>query len=229
MMDLTENIMAEPVNEQGSNGRRIIWMMVSGLGVVMTGGAIAGYLAEHQAQGGGPLDTVGMIVMAVFGALIIGLCYIIWRKATVLKRDEDGLTRRERLNRNVMVGCMALGAVMGGVLAATGNLDISDPASGPLAILDDSPMPVAVALAIVFLWAVIMPVVAWFWHTRAIDEQEASAYRDGGYYAAYAYLILAPVWWLLWRGGLLPEPSGVAIFCAFTFIWSAVWFWKKYR
>jgi uncharacterized membrane protein YidH (DUF202 family) len=229
MTDLVESIMAEPVNEQGSNGRRIIWMMVSGLGIVMTGGAIAGYLAEHQAQGGGPLDTVGVIVMAVFGALIIGLGYAIWRNAKVLKRDEDGLTRRERLNRNVMVGCMALGAVMGGVLAANGNLDISDPASGPLAIFDDSPMPVAVALAIVFLWAVIMPILAWFWHTRAIDEQEASAYRDGGYYAAYAYLILAPVWWLLWRGSLLPEPSGVVIFMTFAFIWSAVWFWKKYR
>jgi hypothetical protein len=229
MTDLMEINMVEPVDEQESNGRRIIWMMVSGLGVVMTGGAIAGYLAEHQAQGGGPLDTVGVIVMAVFGALIIGLGYTIWRNATVLKRDEDGLTRRERLNRNVMVGCMALGAVMGGVLAATGNLDISDPASGPLAIFDDSPMPVAVALAIVFLWAIIMPILAWFWHTRAIDEQEASAYRDGGYYAAYAYLILAPVWWLLWRGSLLPEPSGVAIFMTFAFIWSAVWFWKKYR
>jgi hypothetical protein len=229
MTDLTESIMVEPENGQGSNARRILWMAVSGLGIIITAGAVAGYLAGHQAQGGGPLGTASVIVMAVFGAIITGLGYAIWRNATALKREEANLTRRERLNRNIMIGCLLLGAVMGGTLAATGNLDITDPASGPLGIFDDSPMPVAVALAIVFLWAVIMPVVAWFWHTRAIDEQEASAYRDGGYYAAYAYLILAPVWWLLWRGGLLTEPNGVAIFCAFTFIWSAVWFWKKYR
>ncbi len=228
-MDLTESIMVEPVNEQGSNTRRILWIMLSGLGIVMTAGAVAGYLAEHQAQGGGPLGAAGMIVMAVFAAIIIGLGYVIWRNGRALKLDGDELTRRERLNRNIMIGCMALGAVMGGGLAATGNLDIADPASGALSIFDDGRMSAAAALLIVFLWAVIIPVVAWFWHTRAIDEQEASAYRDGGYYAAYAFLILAPVWWLLWRGGLLPEPNGVAIFMAFAFIWSAVWFWKKYR
>lgn len=71
--------------------------------------------------------------------------------------------------------------------------------------------------------------IAWFWHTRAIDEQEAEAYRDGGYCAAYAYLIGAPTWWFLWRGGLLPEPNGVLIFSAFAIIWSVVWCWKKYR
>lgn len=225
MTDLTEINMVEPVDEQGSNGRRILWMMLSGLGIVMTAGAVAG----HQSHGGGSLGTAGIVVMVVFGAIIIGLGYAIWRNAATLKREEDDLTRRERLNRNIMIGCLALGAVMGGALAATGDFDVSDPSSGPLAIFDDGPLPRAVALSIVFIWGVAMPVVAWFWHTRAIDEQEASAYRDGGYYAAYAYLILAPAWWVLWRGGLLPEPNGVAIFIAFTSIWSAVWFWKKYR
>jgi hypothetical protein len=229
MTDLVEVNMVEPVNEQGSNARRITWMVLASLGIVMTAGAVAGYLAEHQAQGGGPLGTAGAIVMAVFAAIIVGLGYAIWRNATALKREEDDLTRRERLNRNIMIGCMALGAVMGGTLAATGNVDITDPSSGALAIFDDSPMPMIAALSIAFFWAVAMPVVAWFWHTRAIDEQEASAYRDGGYYAAYAYMILAPTWWLLWRGGLLPEPNGVAIFFSFTAIWSLVWFWKKYR
>lgn len=229
MTDLTEINVAEPVKGQGSNGRRILWMVVSALGMVMTAGAVAGYLAEHQSQGGGPLGNAGIVVMAVFAAIIIGLGYAIWRNAAALKRQEDDLTRRERLNRNIMIGCLALGAAMGGTLAATGNLDIADPASSGFAVFDDSPMPTIAALFIAFVWAGAMPVVAWFWHTRAIDEQEASAYRDGGYYAAYAYLILAPTWWLLWRGGLLPEPNGVTIFTAFAFIWSAVWFWKKYR
>lgn len=229
MTDLTEAPMTRLEDEQGSNGRRILWMVMSALGIVMTAGAVAGYLAEHQSQGGGPLGTAGVVVMAVFGAIIIGLGYAIWRNAAALKREEDDLTRRERLNRNIMTGCLALGAVMGGTLAATGNLDIVDPGSGAFAIFGDSPMPSIAALFIAFLWAGAMPIVAWFWHTRAIDEQEASAYRDGGYYAAYAYIILAPTWWLLWRGGFLPEPNGVTIFTAFTFIWSAVWFWKKYR
>ena len=96
-------------------------------------------------------------------------------------------------------------------------------------MFSDSPLPLALAVLLAVFWGVIMPVIAWFWHTRAIDEQEANAYRDGGYYAAYGYLMGAPTWWFLWRGGLLPEPNGTLIFCLFAIIWTAVWVWKKYR
>ena len=229
MTDLTEVSMVEPMEEDGSSGRSILWMMLSGLGVVMTIGAVAGYLGEHQAQGSGPLGSTGIIVLCVFTAIITGLCYVIWRNARKLKLSRQPTTRREKLNRNIMLACLLLGAAISVVLEATGRLDTTDAEKSPFAIFVDAPMPTTVALILVFIWAVVMPVVAWFWHTRAIDEQEASAYRDGGYYAAYLYLILAPVWWLLWRGGLLPEPDGVAIFCTFALIWSAVWFWKKYR
>lgn len=228
MMNLTEAKMPEP-DKDGSNGRSVMWMMAAGFGIVTTAGAIAGYLAQHQEQGGGPLGAAGAIAILVFVGIIIGLGYSIWRNARTLKLDGDGLTRREKLNRNIMLACGLLGGASGALLAATGNLDLADPAGGPFAMFGDGPLPMTVVVSLVFVWGVIMPVVAWFWHTRAIDELEASAYRDGGYYAAYAYLIVAPIWWVLWRGGLLPEPNGVAIFFAFAFIWLAVWFQKKYR
>jgi len=99
----------------------------------------------------------------------------------------------------------------------------------PFSALLTSPIPLTIVIPLVVFWGVIMPVIAWFWHTRAIDEQEANAYKDGGYYAAYAFLMLTPLWWLLWRGGLLPEPNGVAIYLTFSLVWTIVWFWKKYR
>ncbi len=228
MTNLTEAGMAK-LEDESSNGRRILWMTLAGLGIVMTAGAIAGYLGQHQAQGGGSLNLAGAVVIVAFAGIIIGLGYAIWRNARTLNLRGDDLTRREKLNRNIMLACMLLGAATGAVLAATGNVNIDGTEGDPFSTLVDGPIPMAIALLLVFVWAVVMPVVAWFWHTRAIDELEASAYRDGGYYAAYAYLILTPAWWLLWRGGLLPEPSGIVIFFTFAFIWSAVWFWKKYR
>lgn len=228
MTNLTEATMPE-IDNEGTNGRRILWITMAGIGIVLTAGAVAGYLAEHKTQGGGPLETAGVVAMVVFAAIITGLGYTIWRNARTLKFRGDDLTRREKLNRNIMLGCVLLGAATGAGLATTGNLNMDGPGGDPFPMIVDGPIPTSVALLLFFVWAVIMPVVAWFWHTRAIDELEASAYRDGGYYAAYAYLVLAPAWWLLWRGGLLPEPSGIAIFCAFAFIWTAVWFWKKYR
>jgi hypothetical protein len=166
--------------------------------------------------------------LCVCAAIIIGLAYAIWRNVGKMKASNEGLTRREKLNRNMTYGFVLVGGAIGLLLkfydTSVGNLD-----TGALPIFSDNPVPPVMALMLVFFWAVIMPIIAWFWHKRAIDEQEASAYRDGGYYAAYAFLIGVPMWWMLWRGGFAPEPDGVAIFMLFASLWTAVWFWKKYR
>jgi hypothetical protein len=212
----------------GSNGRRFMWVIVSGIGIVMTAGAVAGYLAAHEAHGGGAIGTAGILTLCIFATIIIGLAFAIWRNVRKMQASNEGLTRREKLNRNIVWGCGLAGGAIGLFLAfydtRVGNSD-----AGALPILADSPIPPVIALMLAFFWAVIMPIIAWFWHKRAIDEQEASAYRDGGYYAAYAFMIGAPTWWMLWRGGFAPEPDGVAIFVLFALFWSAVWFWKKYR
>ena len=228
MTNLTETNMIDRDEIAGSNVRRMMWVIVSGLGIVMTAGAVAGYLAAHEAQGGGALGTAGILTLCGFAAIIIGLAYAIWRNVSKMKASNEGLTRREKLNRKIVWGCGLAGGAIGLFLAfyetVAGNSD-----TGPALIFADSPMPPVIALMLAFFWAVIMPIIAWFWHKRAIDEQEASAYRDGGYYAAYAFMIGAPTWWMLWRGGFVPEPDGVAIFMLFALIWTAVWLWKKYR
>jgi hypothetical protein len=221
MTNLKETNMIGRDEIAGSNGRHMMWVIVSGLGIVMTAGAVAGYLDAHEAQDGGAIGTAGIVTLCAFATIIIGLAYAIWRNVSKMKASNEGLTRREKLNRNMIYGFLLAGGAIGLLPAfydtSVGNLD-----TGPALILADSPMPPVVALMLVFFWAVIMPIIAWFWHKRAIDEQEASAYRDGGYYAAYAFLIGAPMWWILWRGGFAPEPDGVAIFMLFASIWTAV-------
>jgi hypothetical protein len=211
-----------------NNGRRMLWVIVSGLGIVMTAGAVAGYLAAHEAQGGGAIGAAGILTLCAFATIIIGLAFAMWRNVSKMKASNEGLTRRETLNRNMIYGFVLIGGVIG-LLPAFYDKRIVTSDAGALPIFTDSPMPPVIALMLIFFWTVIMPIVAWFWHKRAIDEQEASAYRDGGYYAAYAFLIGAPMWWVLWRGGFAPEPDGVAIFMLFASIWTAVWLWKKYR
>ena len=228
MTDLTEAPMAK-LEDEGSNGRTVLWILLAGFGIVMVAGVIAGFVGEHQADGDRAFSDFAIGLIAGVVAMMAALGVAFWGYAKKLKASGEPMTRREKLNRNIILACGLLGGVMGAVMAAGGFLNAPDKSGDPLSVLFTGPMPVAVALALVFFWAVVMPVVAWFWHTRAIDEQEASAYRDGGYYAAYAFLVLAPLWWLLWRGGFLPEPDGVAIYLIFSVIWSAVWFWKKYR
>ncbi len=228
MTNLKETNMIDRDEIAGSNGRRFMWVIVSGLGIVITAGAVAGYLAAHEAHGGGAIGTSGILTLCAFATIIIGLSFAIWRNVRKMQASNEGLTRREKLNRNMIFGFVLVGGAIG-LLPAFYETIVGNSDTGPPLLLADSPMPPVIALMLIFFWTVIMPIIAWFWHKRAIDEQEASAYRDGGYYAAYALLIGAPTWWILWRGGFVPEPDGVAIFMLFALIWTAVWFWKKYR
>jgi hypothetical protein len=146
-----------------------------------------------------------------------------------MPKEKEPLTKKEKLNRNILIACGLAGGVIGAFIAF-----FSDTTSNFQGIIDDglfssSTIPAAAALAIAAFWCIAMPVIAYFWHKKAIDEQEAAAYRDGGYYAAYAYIIGAPTWWILARGGFVPEINGVVVFIIFNFIWLGVWFYKKYR
>lgn len=221
MADLPE---LETPEAEGNVGRSLAWITVAAIGTIFTAGAIVGVIAAAT-EGGQALSLTAMAIVAGLVAIIGALIYAQWNLARRIRIGGGPMTTREKLNRNIMVGCGLLGAAIGATLVATDGSIPSDPQT----MFSDSPLPLALAVLLAVFWGVIMPVIAWFWHTRAIDEQEANAYRDGGYYAAYAYLMGAPTWWFLWRGGLLPEPNGTLIFCLFAIIWTAVWFWKKYR
>ena len=227
MTNLKETNMIDRDELAGSNGRRNMWVWISYLGIVATAGAIVGYL-NAEVQDGGTIGIAEILTLCAFATIIIGLAFAIWRNVSKMKASNEGLTRRETLNRNMICGFVLIGGAIG-LLPAFYDTSVGNSDTGPPLLLADSPMPPVIALMLIFFWTVIMPIIAWFWHKRVIDEQEASAYRDGGYYAAYAFLIGAPTWWMLWRGGFVPEPDGVAIFMLFALIWTAVWFWKKYR
>ena len=210
------------------NGRRILWMTVCGFGMIMILAYIAGHLSAHMSEGGGPLNTAGYAILAALMSVTLALAFAIWKLFQQVKRSDERATRREKLNRNIMMACTGLGFVTGLVIIVSGISNTSGKITDPFSALLTRPIPLTIVIPLVVFWGVIMPVIAWFWHTRAIDEQEANAYRDGSYYAAYAFLFLTPLWWLLWRGGLLPEPNGVAIYLTFSMVWTIVWFWKKY-
>lgn len=145
---------------------------------------------------------------------------------TAMKNDDKApLSKKERLNRNLLIACILLGGVMGGIMGFVESQQESD----GLSMFSNSPLPTAIALTFAFVWAVIVPGIAWYWHRYAVDEQELHAYREGAYYAFYTYAIGAPVWWVLWRGGLVPEPNGIIIYYVTLSICGVVWLWKKYR
>ncbi len=140
-----------------------------------------------------------------------------------MPEGQDAYAPREKLNRNVLLACQILAG-----LSALAAFMIERSAGNEGSLISDSALSVPTAILLAILWVVILPAIAVFWHRKAIDEQEEAAFRDGAYFAAYAFLVAAPTWWILWRGGLAPAPDGIAIYLLFMVIWTLVWLKKKY-
>jgi uncharacterized membrane protein YidH (DUF202 family) len=217
--------MFDPTEGQNTGRRSALWMFLASIGIVAIAGFIAGFMAQHQRSGDAVYKGAAIAALAAAVLAIIGLGYWTWRNASAQKVHGEDLTRRERLNRYILAGCIGLGGIMGlGIALAE---DDGGPAG--MSMFSNSPLPTSFALAFAFVLVAIVPAITWYWHRYAVDEMEESAYREGTYYAFYAYAIGAPLWWILWRGGLVSAPDGIVIYYITIMVCGVVWMWKKYR
>ena len=223
MMDLTEGAMFDVDENEDQNGRRILWMTVCGFGMIMILGAIAGFLSAHMAEGGGPLNAAGYAVLAALMSVTFVLAFIIWKLFHQMKRSGEKLPRREKMYNRFFVGSFIFGGVTGLLLALTGSFDATE-----AGLMSNGVMSPVLAIIMSVAIGVFMPAATFYWHKNVVDEQEEAAYRFGALIAIYAFWFIAPVWWLLWRGGILPDVNGMILYFMTFFVALIVWFWKKY-
>lgn len=178
-------------------------------------GGTAAVMSEHNVK----VATPVVAVLALIGALDAGALFYLLR-ALKTGADAEPPTAKERLNRNILIGSGLLGGVIGVVMVV---------ADGSNAVFSTGPIAPIVAIALVIVIGGLLPYISYYWHTRAVDEQEAEAYKLGALGGIYVYMIGAPCWWFLWRGGLVPEPDGVAIYLITIFTVGVIWLWRKYR
>jgi hypothetical protein len=143
-----------------------------------------------------------------------------------MSKDIDPLTKKERLNRNIVIACCVLGGILGIALATAnnkfGNLD-----NGGFGFLNNNPVPELFAITIAIIIGILVPLITYFWCIN-IDEQELHAYKEGCFWGMHIYMFGAPIWWILWRGGILSQPDGIVIFYATIIPVLVVWLKKKY-
>lgn len=92
--------------------------------------------------------------------------------------------------------------------------------------LDGIPAAWAVTASIVFLLA--CTIGTWRYY-KVVDELERHDNRWAMMMSLNLYLIGYPIWFLLWKGGLVPEPSHEIIFVALYVALMAAYGWKKIR
>ena len=189
------------------------------IGLLFLLGASAAYL-NAAAAGGFNLKEVIILSGLAIGVLS---CIMLFYKIVAGKPLNGGghIPQRERRSRGVLFGCLALGATLGLIMAATDGQNHGD-------FFANTPLPRNAALALAAIWGVIVPIITWFWLTRIVDEHEREAYRIGGEWAGHCVIIAIPTWWLLARGGFVAEPSAMAAVGILAVVWTAVWLVKKY-
>lgn len=200
------------------------WLGLLGawLALIVALGVCAGFAAASAKHGFSLIDGA---IMAVMLAVTIGLALLVYRLGRPLIGMGAHVPARERKAMNILIASFCLGLVIALVLAFAAPKGLED---GAFSILSNSPIEPIVALALCAIILIVIPFGSWQWH-RIVDEHERDAYRMGAVAAAYVYLIGAPTWWFLWRGGWLPAPNGIIVYYAFCLTFAAVWLWKKYR
>lgn len=208
--------------ESGSTLWRMVRIFLIGTFAIFLVGVVGGLVAAHVDKGGGTPSLRFVAVLAVALALLAGCAWALLRDLK-RARDPEPLTRKERLNRNILIASGVLGGAMG--VAAVLSADSVTMAS----VYSSAPLPPLVAGAFVAVFLLVLPPLTLYWQKRAVDEQEIDAYKTGALVAVQLYMIAAPAWWFAWRGGFVPEPNGVVIYMLVTFTMLIVWLGKKYR
>jgi hypothetical protein len=223
MTNTQESAMRDADQKTGGNIARNLWMMLSGVGIIMLLGVITGFLSQHNAQGGGTLNFAGVAVLGAIAAASLILAFVIWKLFQQGKQRGEKVPRREKVYNRFLVGCFLLGGVTGLALSLTGSFDATE-----TSLMSNAAMSPVLAIILSIAIGVIAPAITLYWHKHVVDEQEEAAYRFGALIAMYAFWFIAPVWWLLWRGGMLSEINGITLYFMTCFAATAVWFWKKY-
>jgi cation transporter-like permease len=101
----------------GSNGLRVLWIILSGFGIVMILGVIVGFLSVHMAEGGGPLTISGYAILAAFMSVTLALAFAIWKLFRQMKRSGEKVPRREKVNNRYLLGTLLFSGVIGAGIA----------------------------------------------------------------------------------------------------------------
>ncbi len=131
--------------------------------------------------------------------------------------------RKERAARNrrwlILSLPFAAGLALGGYIGSIKFKGLLDKST-------DWPPAVSIGLAVAFVIGVL---IGGRLHRKQADEVEIQNSYKGAAVAGTAYFTVYPVWFLLWKGGLVPEPMHFVLFLGFWGLLIACYLYYRYR
>ena len=207
---------------------RIALLFLAIVLALFVAGVFAGFVVASVEHGHIlPRKPVGWLV--ILAAALAG--FILYRAIRALLRPalSTGLSSFEQRYSKMWLLVMLLGVPVGIGLAM---FSLSgDPRASFGRIFTDGALPPVGAVLISTSLALLFGIAAVLYH-RAIDDHEERAYLWGSQIAYYFLAAAIPIYWLLFRGGLVPAltAGGAMLLLLTSFVVQAVvWAWFKFR
>lgn len=90
--------------------------------------------------------------------------------------------------------------------------------------------PIAPGAAIALAAALLLFTVVGGWvYFRNIDELEVAANLVGGFWGFCAFIVGWPLWHMLWRGGLAPEPEVLPLYLIAGIVSVIGFLWRRFQ
>lgn len=209
--------------EQSDRPNAALHMILAGLGLLFTGGAIAGFLVAHF-EDGGALSVAGVAVLGAMVLLAAYCVFVLLRSRVIVGSGPMGPS--ERRSRTILWQSGVIGAVVSLLIIGSGTITGTDDPFGGL-IDGRTKLHPAVAAILLGLIGGVLPWLTWQWH-RHIDEHELRAISDGALVAGYAMLIAIPAWYITAAAGWTIKPDLGITLLLYPLLWLAIWLFRKF-
>lgn len=196
--------------------RRAMLLTLGVIAVLFLSGVLYGFAMAAIEGGNASVKVFG--ILAVIIALLAASLYGIWK--VWIKDRPEMMAQSERKSRNFLIALVGIGMVIGVIFSV-----FEGPKSNTL--FSNEPISDTLAAAVLLFWLLFVPVLSWMWW-RAVDEHEASIYRESASISLHAYIFIAPSWWLAARAGWVPEQDPMIVLAIVFIVWSIAWIYRKY-
>lgn len=122
---------------------------------------------------------------------------------------------------------LGFAAVVGGIL---GGWMVADQPAGSdgLEVAISGSVSAGFAIGASLFWVIGLAISMTIYH-RAIDDHEERAWLWAGLVGWYAFIVPAPVWWVLHRAAIAPPVDAMLLFLVSMVANAIVWAWLKFR
>ena len=193
----------------------ILWS--AGLAFVLIAAGVIAIAASRLPDAGDATDFWAVLIGTPITLLAT---YGLWRTMPDFTMGEPRTARGNRM-RWLIAAIVLIG------IAISLPINLADSGQGGKLLWGNGPIPQTPALIAVVMWGLSIPVV--MVAGRGVADEHTRAAGDFGMMVGFqTFAYTAPMWWMGWRGGFLPQPDVMILFIVAGGLSSAANLWKRF-